>query len=62
MDKVWIVEEITEIKGLGDMKSAIMGVHASLASAQEEVRGWEKIAKNDNSDELYTITVMRVRK
>ena len=62
MDKVWIVEEITEIKGLGDMKFAIMSVHASLASAQEEVRGWEEIAKKDNSDDLYTITVMRVRK
>jgi hypothetical protein len=56
MDKVWIVEEIRK-----DMTTAIMGVHSTLASAQEEVREWEEIVKNDGSGELYTITVMRVR-
>ena len=56
MDKVWIVEEIRK-----DMTTAIMGVHSALASAQQEVREWEEIVKKDDSGELYTITVMRVR-
>ena len=56
MDKVWIVEELRK-----DMTSVIMGAHATLASAREDVREWEEIVKNDGSGELYTITVMRVR-
>ena len=56
MNKVWIVEEIRE-----DMTSVIMGAHATLTSAREDVREWEEIVKNDGSGELYTITVMRVR-
>ena len=57
MDKVWVVEELRK-----DKTSAIMGVHTTLESAHEEVREWEAIEKHDNSGELYTITVMRVRK
>ena len=53
MDKVWIVEEIRE-----DMTTAIMGAHATLASAREDVIGWEAVEDNKC---LYTVTVMRVR-
>ena len=53
MDKVWIVEEIRE-----DMTTEIMGVHATLASAREDVLGWEAVEDNKC---LYTVTVMRVR-
>ena len=57
MDKVWIVEEIRK-----DKTTAIMGVHATLESAHQEVLEWEEVVRNDKSGELYTITVMRVRK
>tara|TARA_B110000858_G_scaffold128036_1_gene145616 strand:- start:35 stop:277 length:243 start_codon:yes stop_codon:yes gene_type:complete len=53
MDKVWIVEEIRE-----DMTTAIMGAHATLASARNEVLEWEAVEGNKC---LYTITVMRVQ-
>lgn len=53
MNKVWILEEIRE-----DMTTGIMGAHATLASAREDMIGWESVEDNKC---LYTITVMRVQ-